>query len=174
MDYVHQSRENYNSEQIQLYQRMQDYKKQAYEESRFSLSGPYGSPRVDFAHPFSRISNEVADIVMESAANGKVFYNMTFPFLRLFTTSQSVLLLAKRNIFESESSLFFSFIPFTIIGSNHSARTSFKTILQFESWLEKKVFCSRQSRNVVLLPQTMERVICKSPTRTGLFVQEAR
>ncbi|XP_068470747.1 ADP-ribosylation factor GTPase-activating protein AGD1-like isoform X2 [Phaseolus vulgaris] len=72
MDYVHQSRENYNSEQIQLYQRMQDYKKQAYEESRFSLSGPYGSPRVDFAHPFSRISNEVADIVMESAANGKV------------------------------------------------------------------------------------------------------
>ncbi|KAK7369601.1 hypothetical protein VNO80_11643 [Phaseolus coccineus] len=72
MDYVHQSRENYNSEQIQLYQRMQDYKKQAYEESRLSLSGPYGSPRVDFAHPFSRISNEVADIVMESAANGKV------------------------------------------------------------------------------------------------------
>ncbi|CAJ1937589.1 unnamed protein product [Sphenostylis stenocarpa] len=72
MDYVHQSRENYNNEQIELYQRMQDYKKQVYEESRLSLSGPYGSPSGDSAHPFSRISNEVADVVMESAANGKV------------------------------------------------------------------------------------------------------
>ncbi|XP_027920050.1 ADP-ribosylation factor GTPase-activating protein AGD1-like [Vigna unguiculata] len=72
MDYVHQSRENFNNEQIQLYQRMQDYKKQAYEESRLSLSGPYGSPLGDSAHPFSRISNEAADVVMESAANGKV------------------------------------------------------------------------------------------------------
>lgn len=73
MDYVHQSRENYNNEQIQLYQRMQDYKKQAYEESRLSLSGPCGSLLGDSAHPFSRISNEAADVVMESAANGKVF-----------------------------------------------------------------------------------------------------
>ncbi|XP_047156429.1 ADP-ribosylation factor GTPase-activating protein AGD1-like [Vigna umbellata] len=72
MDYVHQSRENYNNEQIQLYQRMQDYKKQAYEESRLSLSGPYGSLLGDSTHPFSRISNEAADVVMESAANGKV------------------------------------------------------------------------------------------------------
>ncbi|TKY60534.1 ADP-ribosylation factor GTPase-activating protein AGD3 [Spatholobus suberectus] len=72
MDYVHQSRESYNNEQISLYKRMQDYKKQVFEESRLSLNGPYGSPRGDSAHPFCRISNEVADVVMESAANGKV------------------------------------------------------------------------------------------------------
>ncbi|XP_029130266.1 ADP-ribosylation factor GTPase-activating protein AGD3 isoform X1 [Cajanus cajan] len=72
MDYVHQSRESYNKEQISLYKRMQDYKRHVYEESRLSLNGPYGSPSRDSAHPFSRISNEVADVVMESAANGKV------------------------------------------------------------------------------------------------------
>ncbi|RDX62071.1 ADP-ribosylation factor GTPase-activating protein AGD3, partial [Mucuna pruriens] len=72
MDYVHQSRESYNKEQIALYKRMQDYKKQVYEESRLSLNGPYGSPSRDSAQPFSRMSNEVADVVMESAANGKV------------------------------------------------------------------------------------------------------
>ncbi|KAG5058509.1 hypothetical protein JHK86_013505 [Glycine max] len=72
MDYVKQSKESYNQEQISLYERMQDYKKQVYEESRLSLNGPYGSPSRDSAPPFSRISNEVADVVMESAANGKV------------------------------------------------------------------------------------------------------
>ncbi|KAK7358706.1 hypothetical protein VNO77_00644 [Canavalia gladiata] len=72
MDYAHQSRESYNKEQISLYKRMQDYKKQVYQESRLSLNGPYGSPSGETAHPFSRISNEVADVVMESAANGKV------------------------------------------------------------------------------------------------------
>ncbi|XP_027341301.1 ADP-ribosylation factor GTPase-activating protein AGD3-like isoform X2 [Abrus precatorius] len=72
MDYAHQSRESYNKEQIALYKRMQDYKRQVYQESRLSLNGPYGSPSGDSAHPFSRISNEVVDVVMESAANGKV------------------------------------------------------------------------------------------------------
>ncbi|KAL2342822.1 hypothetical protein Fmac_004107 [Flemingia macrophylla] len=72
MDYVHQSRENYDEEQISLYKRMQDYKKHVFEESRLSLNGPYASPSRDSAHPFSRISNEVADVVMESATNGKV------------------------------------------------------------------------------------------------------
>lgn len=67
-DYVTQSRESYNKEQISLYKRMQDYKKQVYEESRLSLNGPYR----DSAHPFSRVSNAVADVVLESAANGKV------------------------------------------------------------------------------------------------------
>lgn len=64
-DFVNQSRESYNKEQISLYKRMQDYKKQVYEESRLSLNGPYR----DSAHPFSRVSN----VVLESAANGKVF-----------------------------------------------------------------------------------------------------
>ncbi|KAJ1411889.1 Pleckstrin-like proteiny domain [Sesbania bispinosa] len=72
LDYVQQSRESYNKEQISLYKRMQDYKRQVYEESRLSLNGPYGSPTGDCVHPFPKISNEVADVVMESAANGKV------------------------------------------------------------------------------------------------------
>ena len=79
LDYVQQSRESYDKEQISLYKRMEEYKKQVYQESRMSLNGPYGSPGGDSVHPFSRISNEVADVVMESAANGKVFYNMIFP-----------------------------------------------------------------------------------------------
>jgi len=110
MDYVHQSRENYNNEQIQLYQRMQDYKKQAYEESRLSLSGPYGSPCVDFAHPFSRISNEVADVVMESAANGKVFYNdISFSKIIYYFILQLLNLSCywPKETFESESHPFF-------------------------------------------------------------------
>ncbi|XP_057751676.1 ADP-ribosylation factor GTPase-activating protein AGD3-like isoform X2 [Arachis stenosperma] len=72
LDYVQQSRESYDEEQISLYKRMEEYKKRVYQESRMSLNGPYGSPNGDSVHPFSRISNEVADVVKESAANGKV------------------------------------------------------------------------------------------------------
>ncbi|XP_057417370.1 ADP-ribosylation factor GTPase-activating protein AGD1-like isoform X2 [Lotus japonicus] len=73
LDFVHQSRERYDTEQISLYKRMEDYKRQVYQESRLSLNGPYGgSPSGDSRHPFSKTSNEVADVVMESAANGKV------------------------------------------------------------------------------------------------------
>ncbi|KAK7318336.1 hypothetical protein RJT34_03035 [Clitoria ternatea] len=72
MDYAHQSREDYNKEQISLYKRMQDYKRQVYKESKLSLNGPPGSPSANLVHPFSRMSNEVQDVVMESAANGKV------------------------------------------------------------------------------------------------------
>lgn len=73
LDYVQQSKESFDKEQISLYKRMQEYKKQVYQESRLSLNGPYGSPIGDSVHPFSRISNEVVDVVKESAANGKVF-----------------------------------------------------------------------------------------------------
>ncbi|XP_061372320.1 ADP-ribosylation factor GTPase-activating protein AGD1-like [Gastrolobium bilobum] len=72
LDYVQQSRESYNKEQISLYKRMQEYKRQVYQESRMSLNGPYGSPSADCVHPFSRISNEVVYVVTESAASGKV------------------------------------------------------------------------------------------------------
>lgn len=72
LDYVQQSRESYDNEQISLYKRMQEYKTQVYQESRLSLNGPYGSPTGDSVHPFSRISNKVVDVVKESAANGKV------------------------------------------------------------------------------------------------------
>ncbi|XP_027191263.1 ADP-ribosylation factor GTPase-activating protein AGD1 isoform X3 [Cicer arietinum] len=72
LDYVQQSKESFDKEQISLYKRMQEYKKQVYQESRLSLNGPYGSPIGDSVHPFSRISNEVVDVVKESAANGKV------------------------------------------------------------------------------------------------------
>ncbi|KAE9602711.1 putative Arf GTPase activating protein [Lupinus albus] len=73
LDYVQHSRESYSKEEVSLYRRMEEYKRQVYEESRLSLNGPYGSsPSGDSAHPFSRISNDVVDVVMESAANGKV------------------------------------------------------------------------------------------------------
>ncbi|GAU25473.1 hypothetical protein TSUD_71270 [Trifolium subterraneum] len=69
LDYVQQSKENFDKDQILLYKRMQEYKKQVYQESRLSLSG---SPTGDSVHPFSRISPEVVDVIKESAANGKV------------------------------------------------------------------------------------------------------
>lgn len=72
LDYVQQSKENFDKDQILLYKKMQEYKKQVYQDSRLSLNGPNGSPSGDSAQPFSRISNEVVDVVKESAANGKV------------------------------------------------------------------------------------------------------
>ena len=72
LDYVQQSKESFDKDQVLLYKRMQEYKKQVYQESRLTLNGPYGSPIGDSVHPFSRISNEVVDVVKESAANGKV------------------------------------------------------------------------------------------------------
>lgn len=78
LDYVQQSKESFDKDQLLLFKRMQEYKKQVYQESRLSLNGPYGSPSGESVHPFSRISNEVVDVVNESAANGKVFWN-TFP-----------------------------------------------------------------------------------------------
>ncbi|XP_073224279.1 ADP-ribosylation factor GTPase-activating protein AGD1-like isoform X2 [Cicer arietinum] len=72
--YAQKARESYNEEQISLCERMVEYKKLSYQESRLSLNGPYGSPRGEGAHlqPFSRRSNSVVDAVAESAANGKV------------------------------------------------------------------------------------------------------
>ncbi|CAL5214703.1 unnamed protein product [Lathyrus oleraceus] len=72
LDYVQQSKESFDKDQLLLFKRMQEYKKQVYQESRLSLNGPYGSPSGESVHPFSRISNEVVDVVNESAANGKV------------------------------------------------------------------------------------------------------
>ncbi|XP_058731919.1 ADP-ribosylation factor GTPase-activating protein AGD3-like isoform X2 [Vicia villosa] len=72
LDYVQQSKESFDKDQVLLFKRMQEYKKQVYQESRLSLNGPYGSPSGEAVHPFSRISNEVVDVVNESAANGKV------------------------------------------------------------------------------------------------------
>ncbi|XP_054820354.1 ADP-ribosylation factor GTPase-activating protein AGD1-like isoform X3 [Prosopis cineraria] len=69
--YAQQSRESYNTDQISLNEKMQEYKRQIHQESRLSLNGPNGSPG-DCVQPFSRISNEVVDAVKESAANGKV------------------------------------------------------------------------------------------------------
>ena len=71
--YAQKSRESHNEEQISLCERMVEYKKLVHQESKLSLKGPYGSPSADSVKPFSRISNEVADAVTESAANGKVF-----------------------------------------------------------------------------------------------------
>lgn len=76
LDYVQQSKENFDKDQILLYKKMQEYKKQVYQDSRLSLNGPNGSPSGDSAHPFSRISNEVVDVVKESAANGKVLISL--------------------------------------------------------------------------------------------------
>ncbi|GAU38121.1 hypothetical protein TSUD_318080, partial [Trifolium subterraneum] len=72
--YAQKARESYNEEQISLCERMVEYKKLSYQESRLSLNGPYGSPSAENAHmhPFSRISSSVLDAVTESAANGKV------------------------------------------------------------------------------------------------------
>ncbi|KAI9071247.1 hypothetical protein K1719_046787 [Acacia pycnantha] len=64
-----QSRENYNTEQISLLERIQEYKKQIHQDSKHSSNGP--SPNRDM-QAFSRIPNDVADAVMESAANGTV------------------------------------------------------------------------------------------------------
>ncbi|KAL5053144.1 hypothetical protein RYX36_033826 [Vicia faba] len=72
LDYVQQSKESFDKDQLLLFKRMQEHKKQVYQESRLSLNGPYGSPSGESVHPFSRISNEVVDVVSESAANGKV------------------------------------------------------------------------------------------------------
>ncbi|XP_028766168.1 ADP-ribosylation factor GTPase-activating protein AGD1 isoform X2 [Neltuma alba] len=69
--YAQQSRESYNTDQISLNEKMQEYKKQIHQESRLSLNGPHGSPG-ECVQPFSKISNEVVDAVKESAANGKV------------------------------------------------------------------------------------------------------
>ncbi|CAK8579096.1 unnamed protein product [Lathyrus sativus] len=72
LDYVQQSKESFDKDQVLLFKRMQEYKKQVDQESRLSLNGPYGSPSGESVHPFSRISTEVVDVVNESAANGKV------------------------------------------------------------------------------------------------------
>ncbi|XP_054805407.1 ADP-ribosylation factor GTPase-activating protein AGD3-like isoform X2 [Prosopis cineraria] len=64
-----QSRENYNTEQISLLERIQEYKKQIHQDSKLNSNGP--SPNRDM-QAFCRIPNDVADAVMESAANGKV------------------------------------------------------------------------------------------------------
>jgi Arf-GAP/coiled-coil/ANK repeat/PH domain-containing protein len=88
--YAQKARESYNEEQISLCERMVEYKKQSYQESRLSLNGPYGSPSADNAHmhPFSRISSSVIDAVAESAANGKVFQDMMFfPLLHFIILS---------------------------------------------------------------------------------------
>ncbi|XP_028765225.1 ADP-ribosylation factor GTPase-activating protein AGD3-like [Neltuma alba] len=63
------SRENYNTEQISLLERIQEYKKQIHQDSKHNSNGP--SPNRDM-QAFCRIPNDVADAVMESAANGKV------------------------------------------------------------------------------------------------------
>lgn len=79
MAYTQQSRENHNMDQISLNDKIQEYRRQIHQESRLSLNGFHGSP-VDCVQPFSRIPNEVADAVMESAANGKVISDVMFPF----------------------------------------------------------------------------------------------
>ncbi|KOM41280.1 hypothetical protein LR48_Vigan04g147800 [Vigna angularis] len=72
--YTQKARESYNEEQIRLCERMLEYKKHVHQESMMSLTGPYISPTRDGnpVHPFSRISNKVADAITESAENGKI------------------------------------------------------------------------------------------------------
>ncbi|CAJ1974919.1 unnamed protein product [Sphenostylis stenocarpa] len=75
LTYTQKARESYNEEQISLCERMLEYKKHVHHESMLSLNGPYippGGRDGNTVQPFSRISNEVADAVTESAENGKV------------------------------------------------------------------------------------------------------
>ena len=120
--YTQKARESYNEEQISLCERMLEYKKHVHHESMLSLNGPYGSPCRDGpVHPFSRISDKVADAVTESAENGKVFKDIMM--LHTFTSFYIV--------FIYESYLLIS--PSALhLGSNHSTRISFKTVLKFE------------------------------------------
>lgn len=81
LDYVQQTRESTNQEQISLNERILEYRSQIDRESRHSLSGVQGSPSGDGMQPISRKSNKLIEEVMQSAAKGKVLAaaDMIFP-----------------------------------------------------------------------------------------------
>lgn len=60
---------------------MQDYLKQIDQESRQCLNSSLGSPSGDNVKPFPRNSNKLIEAAMQSAAKGKVFYDLIFNFL---------------------------------------------------------------------------------------------
>lgn len=72
LDYVQQTRESTNQEQISLNERILEYRSQIDRESRQSLSGVHGSPSGDGMQPISRKSNKLIEEVMQSAAKGKI------------------------------------------------------------------------------------------------------
>ncbi|KAK1567439.1 hypothetical protein Q3G72_012282 [Acer saccharum] len=70
--YAQQSRECSNYEQASLVERMQEYKRQVYQESKHSSNSSHSSPNVDSMRPFTRNSHKVIEAAMQSAAQGKV------------------------------------------------------------------------------------------------------
>ncbi|GFZ21007.1 ARF GTPase-activating protein [Actinidia rufa] len=72
LTYAQQSRERSNYEQAALNERMQEYKRQVDQESRWSSDGSNRSPNGDGIQAIGRSSHKMIDAVMQSAAKGKV------------------------------------------------------------------------------------------------------
>ncbi|XVE63752.1 hypothetical protein DITRI_Ditri07aG0045400 [Diplodiscus trichospermus] len=69
--YAQQSRECSNYEQASLSERMQEHIRQIDRDSKLSLTDYFGPP-ADAMRPFTRGSQKVIEVVMQSAAKGKV------------------------------------------------------------------------------------------------------
>ncbi|KAL6969199.1 ADP-ribosylation factor GTPase-activating protein agd3 [Sarracenia purpurea var. burkii] len=72
LTYAQQSRERSNYELSALNERMQEYKRQIDQESRWSSNGSNGSPNGDGIQAIGRSSHKMIEAVMQSAAKGKV------------------------------------------------------------------------------------------------------
>ncbi|XWS51494.1 hypothetical protein CRYUN_Cryun12cG0181200 [Craigia yunnanensis] len=70
--YAQQSRECSNYEQASLSERMQEHIRQIDRDSKLSLTSYFGPPSADAMRPFARGSQKVIEVVMQSAAKGKV------------------------------------------------------------------------------------------------------
>lgn len=77
MAYAQQSRESSNYEQESLNERMQEYKRRIDRESRQFLVY-HGPSNGDVMQPFTRTSQKLIEEVMQSAAQGKVLFDMVF------------------------------------------------------------------------------------------------
>lgn len=72
LTYAQQSRERSNYEQAALNEKMQEYKRQIDQKSRWGSNGSNGSPNGDGIQAIGRSSHKMIDAVMQSAARGKV------------------------------------------------------------------------------------------------------
>ncbi|GKU96269.1 hypothetical protein SLEP1_g9518 [Rubroshorea leprosula] len=72
LTYAQQSRESSNYEQAALSERMNEYRRQVDQESRWSSDGSNVSPNGDGIQAISRSSHKMIEAVMQSAVKGKV------------------------------------------------------------------------------------------------------
>ena len=82
--YAQQSRECSNYEQASLSERMQEHIRQIDRGSKLSLTSYFGPSSGDAMQPFASGSQKVIEVVMQSAAKGKVISDLLLNFCVLF------------------------------------------------------------------------------------------